>query len=55
MKLENSANVSAHVITVRNTSPTQEDAFSAPRTNVRLVAGFGAFKVRRAYACALLL
>ena len=30
-----------------------EDAFSAPRTNVRLVAVFGAFKVQRVHSCAL--
>ena len=36
---------------VRNTSPTHEDAFSVPQTNLRLVAGVGAFKVRRVHPC----
>ena len=54
-RADSSDDKSAHDITSGVHTNAHEDAFSAPRTNVRLVAGFGAFKVRRAYACALLL
>ena len=44
---------SAYDITSGVHTNAHEDAFSAPRTNVRLVAVFGAFKVPRVHSCAL--
>ena len=44
---------SAYDITSGVHTNAHEDAFSVPRTNLGLVGGFGAFKVRRSYACAL--
>ena len=45
--------MSAYDITSGVHTNAHEDAFSAPRTNVRLVAVFGAFKVPRVHSCAL--
>ena len=47
------AHISAYDITSGVHTNAHEDAFSAPRTNVRLVAVFGAFKVPRVHSCAL--
>ena len=47
------ADISAYDITSGVHTNAHEDAFSAPRTNVRLVAVFGAFKVPRVHSCAL--
>ena len=45
--------ISAYDITSGVHTNAHEDAFLAPRTNVRLVAVFGAFKVPRVHSCAL--
>ena len=53
LRLEVMADISAYDITSGVHTNAHEDAFSAPRTNVRLVAVFGAFKVPRVHSCAL--
>ena len=50
---EKESDNSAYDITSGVHMNAHEDAFSAPRTNVRLVAVFGAFKVPRVHSCAL--